>query len=35
MLNLSTAFADSLHIIGVYNLSFSIKGEMIQNPVYL
>jgi hypothetical protein len=35
MLNLSTASADSLNIVGVYNLSFSMKGKTIQNPVYV
>ncbi len=35
MLNLSTASADSLNIVGVYNLSFSMKGRTIQNPVYV
>ncbi len=35
MLNLSTASADSLNIVGVYNLSFLIKGKTIQNPVYV
>jgi hypothetical protein len=35
MLNLSTAAADSLNIVGVYNLSFSMKGKTIQNPFYV
>jgi hypothetical protein len=35
MLNLSTALADSLNIVGGYNLSLSIKGKTIQNPVYV
>jgi hypothetical protein len=35
MLNLSTASADSLNVVGVYNLSFSMKGKTIQNPVYV
>jgi hypothetical protein len=35
MLNLSTASADSLYLVGVYNLSFLMKGKTIQNPVYV
>ncbi len=34
-LYLSTASADSLNVVGVYNLSFSMKGKTIQNPVYV
>ncbi|MGV1013304.1 MAG: reverse transcriptase family protein, partial [Flavobacterium sp.] len=35
MLNLSTASADALKIVGVYNLSFNLNGQSIISPVYV